>query len=103
MFDKVERTIGRPLEDVATSQRFVDVTVTGLKVRRAVTGQAGRLVGGVVNKILRTANIATRDDVKRLNGQLAVLASEVRANSASHGQAGKRYSDGTALTGDPDG
>lgn len=90
VFDNVERAIGGPLEDLATSQRFVDVAVTGMKARRAVTGTTWWLVGGAVNRVLRTANIATRDDVKRLTAQVAVLASEVRTNSASDVQTGVR-------------
>lgn len=96
MFNKVERTIGRPLEDLSASRRFVDVMVTGLKARRTVTGTAGWVVGGAVNKVLRTANVATRDDLKRLTGQLSVLAAEVRANSTSQVQSGIRKSTAAA-------
>ncbi len=79
VFDRVERKIGEPLEGVATSERFVDVMATGMKAKRAVTGSAGWLVGGVLRKVLHAANIATLSDVKRLNGHLSELASEMRA------------------------
>ena len=92
VFDTLERAIGRPLEEVATSHAFVDLAVTGLKARRAVTGTAGWIVGGAVNRVLRTANIATRDDLKRLTGQVALLASEVRAGSASAAPASRAVS-----------
>lgn len=77
-FDKVERAIAGPLEEIAASNRYVDVMVRGLKVQRSVGGGVGRLVGGVSERVLKVANIPTRSDIRRLNKQLAVLTSEVR-------------------------
>jgi hypothetical protein len=81
-FDKVERKVGRPLEEVVASKRYVDVMLTGQKVRRAVTGTVGRVAGGAVGKVLHVVQIPTRSDVRNLNRQLTELASEVRALSA---------------------
>lgn len=83
VFDKVERTVGVPLEDVANSYLFVDVMALGIKTRRAVTGTATRVVAGVVSPLLRTANIATRDDIQRMTGHLSALTTEVRALSST--------------------
>jgi hypothetical protein len=81
-FDKVERTIGKPLEEVVASRRYVDVMLTGQKVRRAVTGKVGRVAGGAVGKVLHVVQIPTRSDVRNLNRQITELASQVRALSA---------------------
>lgn len=80
-FDKIERAIGQPLESAAGSNRYVDVVLRGMKVQRAIGGGVGRVVGGAAERVLRAANIPTRSDVRRLNRQLAVLTSEVRALS----------------------
>lgn len=77
-FDKVERKVGKPLEDVVASERYADVMVRGLKVQRAVGGLAGRVLKGGIGKVLRAVNIPTSTDVQRLSRQLAVLTSEVR-------------------------
>lgn len=77
-FDRVERAVGKPLEDVAASRTYVDVMIVGMKVQRkiggAVLGAAGRAVGTV----LSIANVPTRTDVRRISRELAVLTSAVR-------------------------
>lgn len=83
VFDTVERTVGVPLEEVANSYLFVDVMAVGIKTRRALAGTAARVVGGVVTPLLRTANIATRDDIQRMTGHLSALTTEVRALSSA--------------------
>lgn len=80
-FDRVERTVGKPLEDAVASQRYADLMVKGMKVQRAVGGLAGRLLKGGVGKVLHVVNIPTSSDVQRLSRQMAVLTSEVRALS----------------------
>jgi hypothetical protein len=79
VFDRVEEAVGRPLEEAVASSTYVDVVVVGLRAQRAVAGALARVVGGTVGGVLRAVNIPTRDDVLRLNRQLAVLAAEVRA------------------------
>jgi hypothetical protein len=86
-FDHVERAIGRPLEDAANSNRAVDVMVRGMKLQRALGGAVGRLAGGATERVLRVANIPSRGEIRRLNRQLAVLTSEVRALSADQQEA----------------
>lgn len=80
-FDKVERAVGKPLEDLVASPTYVDWMVRGLKLQRAVGGLAGQVVKGGVGKVLRAVNLPTGSDVQRLSRQLAVLTSEVRALS----------------------
>lgn len=79
VFDKVERAVGVPLEDVAASNRFVEVMSVGIKVRRATGATVRRAVHGVTGKVLHAVNIPTRDDVKRLSTHLSALAGEIRA------------------------
>lgn len=78
VFDKVERAVGSPLEDVANSDRFVGVMGRGIRARRATTGTVRRAVHGVTGKVLHAVNIPTRDDVKRLSTHLGALAGEIR-------------------------
>ena len=82
-FDKVERAVGRPLEDAAASSRYVDVMLTGMRVQRAVGGVMFRVAGGTVGTVLRVANVPSRSDVRRLSRQLTVLTTEVRALAAA--------------------
>lgn len=79
VFDKVERAVGSPLEDVAASSRFVDVMSVGIKARRLAGRTVRGAVHGVTGKVLHAVNIPTQDDVKRLNAHLAALAGEIRA------------------------
>lgn len=74
VFDSAERKIGAPLESAVTSHRFVGVMSVGIRAKNAVTGKAGRVVGSVLHKV----NIATRDDVQRVNQKMSELAREVR-------------------------
>ena len=80
-FDRVERAVGKPLEDLVASTGYADVLVHGLKLQRAVGGLVGQLVAGSVGTVLRAVNLPTGRDVQRLSRQLAVLTSEVRALS----------------------
>lgn len=79
VFDTVERAVGAPLEDVVGSQRFVEVMATRMKTQRAVAGAVGRAVGAVAATLLHAVNMPTRDDVRRLNRNVAALAGEIRA------------------------
>ena len=79
VFDRVERAVGAPLEDVVASNRFVEVVALGMKARRAVAGTARRAVHGVTGTVLHAVNIPTREDVRALNANMATLVTEVRA------------------------
>jgi hypothetical protein len=89
-FDRVERKVGKPLEDAAASSRYVDAMVTGLRVQRAVGGAMARAAGGTVGAVLRVANVPTRSDMRRLSRQLAVLTTEVRQLAAAQEEAQAR-------------
>ena len=78
-FDRVERAVGVPLEDVVASPRFVEVVALGMKARRAVAGTARRAVHGVTGTVLHAVNIPTREDVRALNANMVTLVTEVRA------------------------
>lgn len=79
VFDRVERAVGVPLEDVAASNRFVEVMALGMKARRAVGGTARRAVDGVTGTVLRAVNIPSREDVRVLKEHMVTLVTEVRA------------------------
>jgi hypothetical protein len=86
-FDRVERTLGRPLEDAANSSRGVDVMLRAIRLQRAIGGGLGRLAGGATERVLHVANMPTRGDIQRLSRQLATLTSELRALSADQREA----------------
>lgn len=78
-FDKAERAIGEPLEDVVASHPYVDVVVAGMKLQRAVGALVFGVATDVAERALRAAQVPTRSDVRRLSEQLTVLTSELRA------------------------
>ena len=78
-FDKVERRVGKPLEDAVASSAYMEVMVRGMKVQRAVGGAVGRVASGAVGKVLRVAQLPTRGDVHRISREITALTSEVRA------------------------
>jgi hypothetical protein len=81
VFDKVERSIGAPLEDAVASPRYGAAVAFWVNGPRAL----GRGVRGAVDarlgSVLHALNLPTRGDVARLNRQLATLTGEVRALS----------------------
>ena len=80
-FDRIERAIGTPLEELVASPTYLDVMIAGMKVQRAIGGGMLRRAGGAVEKVLHVAQIPTRSDVRHLNQQLSALTTEVRALS----------------------
>jgi len=81
VFDKAERTVGGPLEDLVSSKSFTDALVKLHKLSRAVGGVVARAAGGGVETVLRTAHMPTQSDIQRLSRLLVELAGEVRALS----------------------
>jgi len=77
-FDRVERTVGGPLEDAVASRRYVDVVVVGLKVQLALNRKVRRTIDRGFGAVLHLANVPTRADVRRVSKQLTVLTGEVR-------------------------
>ena len=80
-FDKAERTIGEPLEELVASRGFTERLVKLDGLRRAVNDMVLGMAAGAVEKALHAAQIPTRGDVRRLNRQLVELATEVRSLS----------------------
>ena len=81
VFDKVERTVGAPLEDAVGSPRYGMAVAFWVKGPMAVQRSVRGTVDGKLAGVLHALNLPTRSDVNRLNRQLAVLTAEVRALS----------------------
>jgi hypothetical protein len=81
VFDKVERTVGAPLEDAVASPRYGMAVSFWVNGPRAVHRNIRGAVDDKLGAVLHALNIPTRADVNRLSRQLAVLTAEVRAQS----------------------
>jgi hypothetical protein len=77
-FDRVERTVGRPLEDAVASRRYIDVIVISMKLQLAVNHELRKTIDRQMGAVLHLINLPTRSDVRRLSRQLTVLTGEVR-------------------------
>ena len=78
VFDTTERAVGRPLESLVSSHRYLDVALFGRRVRGVVGGAIGR----PTTAVLHLLNIPARGDVRRLGHQIAALSNEVRELAA---------------------
>lgn len=78
VFDKAERTIGEPLEELVQSKTFTEALGIAIKLQRRVNGAVFGAAAGAVEKMLHTAQIPTRSDVRNLNQQIVELTAEVR-------------------------
>lgn len=78
VFDSAERTIGKPLEGLVASPRFVDVALFRRRARSAVGGALQR----PAEMVLHLLNLPARGDIHRLSHQVAALANEVREVAA---------------------
>ena len=78
-FDKIERSVGGPLEDAVASQRYVDLVVKGMKAQIAVTRTVRRAVDHQIARALHVINVPAYSDLRRLSRQLTTLTAEVRA------------------------
>lgn len=81
-FDRVERALGRPLEEAVSSQRYIDALVVGVKVQVAVNRKLRQTVDRQIGAVLHMVNVPTRRDVRRLSQQMATLTGEVRSLAA---------------------
>jgi hypothetical protein len=81
-FDRLERAVGRPLEDAVASQRYVDAVALGLKVQLEVNRKVHQRVDRQVGAVLHLFNVPTLTDVRRLSQQLTTLTSDVRSVAA---------------------
>jgi hypothetical protein len=77
-FDRVERTIGKPLEDAVQSSRLTTMYLAKKRVERTIRAALDRPTGAFLDLI----NIPARSDVRRVNRQIAALTEEVRSLSA---------------------
>ena len=81
VFDRVERMVGEPLEQVVASRGYIDIVVLGMKGPLAVNRMLRQTVDRQIGAVLHLANMPTRDDVIRLSRQLSVLTAELRSLS----------------------
>lgn len=82
VFDKVERAVGGPLEQLVASKSYTDVILTINQLQKAIGGPVAGAASGAMEKVLHAVQLPTRSDVRRLSRQLVELATELRAVSA---------------------
>ncbi len=90
LFDKAERKIGEPLEEIVASRTYTDLMLALSKIKGKVGGTIADTASGAVEKVLHVAQIPTRSDVRRLNRQIVELATEVRSLSHKLQEARRR-------------
>jgi hypothetical protein len=73
-FDRAERTVGKPLEQLVASRRYLDVALFGRRLRRT----AGSVVQFPASAARRVVNLKTRRHSRRLDNQVAAVSNEVR-------------------------
>ena len=73
-FDRAERAIGGPLEQMIDTRRFASALVVMFRAQ----GIAYGLMERNTRMLLHLWNMPARTDIKRLNRQVAILATEVR-------------------------
>ena len=73
-FDAAERAVGRPLENVVASPRYLDVAVVG----RRLKAMAGGLLSSPTTTVLHLLSLPARSDIRKLSRQIAMLTNEVR-------------------------
>jgi hypothetical protein len=81
-FDTAERAIGRPLEQVVASPRYLDVALLG----RRIKGAAGAVVSAPMTTVLHLLNMPARGDIRKLSRQVATLTNEVRHLASEIGE-----------------
>jgi hypothetical protein len=77
-FDKLERTVGEPLEDAVASQRYIDLVVKGTKAQLAFNRIVKRAVDHQIARALHLFNVPAYSDMRRLSRQLTTLTGEMR-------------------------
>lgn len=90
LFDKAERKIGEPLEEIVASRTYTDLMLALNKIKSKVGGTIADKASGTVEKVLHVVQIPTRSDVRHLNRQIVELATEVRSLSNKLQEARKR-------------
>jgi hypothetical protein len=77
-FDRAERAVGRPLEQVVASRAFNDVFVLTFRAQDALY----RGFQGQTRAVLHVWNLPARSDVTRLQQQVGALSAEIQELSA---------------------
>ncbi len=78
VFDRAERGVGAPLEELVQTSRFVDAVVLSLRAQASVR----RAVAHGQRRLLHLWNLPARSDVERVNRQVAALRHELRELAA---------------------
>src|SRR5262245_36658787 len=86
-FDKVERRVGVPLEQLVATATFTEVLVRGFRWQLAV----GRLVEHATRTAWHLVNLPTRSDLAWVSRQIASLENDVRMLSESQRAEGRRH------------
>jgi hypothetical protein len=73
-FDTAERAVGRPLENVVASPRYLDVAMFG----RRVKALAGSVISAPMTTVRHVLSVPARSDIGKLTRQIATLTNEVR-------------------------
>ena len=73
-FDRAERLVGRPLEDLVATRRFNDVMVRALQVEHAFQ----RLIERQTRTAVHLLNLPARSDVTSLRRQIGALRNDIR-------------------------
>ena len=89
-FDRAERAVGRPLEQLVSTRAFSDLLVVAFRAQGALQG--------IFERQTRTAlhlwNLPAHTDVARLRRQVGALSAELREVSARLDEAERRRSAG---------
>lgn len=85
-FDRVERLVGAPLEDIVRTRRFADAAILVVKAQNAGSG----LVERGTRFVWHLVNLPTRSDVAKLGRQISVLEEQLRLLSADEQPAPSR-------------
>lgn len=73
-FDRIERTVGVPLEQVVSTSAFAELLIRGVHLQLA----AERVVERVSRTVWHALNLPTRSDLAWVSRQIAALENDVR-------------------------
>jgi polyhydroxyalkanoate synthesis regulator phasin len=87
-FDRAERLVGKPLEDLVATQRFNDLMVRAVRMEHA----AERLIERQTRAAVHLLNLPARSDVTSLRRQVGLLRNDIRELEAKLDDASTRRS-----------
>jgi hypothetical protein len=79
VFDRAERAVGAPLEDLVASSAATNLLIVAKRVQGALSGAIERRT----RSLLHIANIPAHSDLQRNSRQLSALIAEVRRLTAA--------------------